>query len=84
MTAPSPNVAESESWAMLPTLATIIIARAGHAIIEIEDPFDGAGRRRTTRGCLCCHVARLVGSGRGGAASQPVVSVPSIPDTRSS
>ena len=34
MIAPSPNVAESDSWAMLPTLATIIIARAGQAISE--------------------------------------------------
>ena len=36
--APRPNVAESDSCAMLPTLATIIIASAGHAIIETETP----------------------------------------------
>ena len=31
MTAPSPKLAESESWAMLPTLATMSMASAGHA-----------------------------------------------------
>ena len=35
VTAPSPKLAESESWAMLPTLATISIANAGHATIAI-------------------------------------------------
>src|SRR4051812_43303815 len=36
--APSPNVAESDSCAMLPTLATIIIASAGHAIMPTDTP----------------------------------------------
>ena len=42
MTAPKPNVAESDSCAMLPTLATIIIASAGQTIVPTETP-EAAG-----------------------------------------
>ena len=35
MTAPRPKLAESESWAMLPTLATMSMPSAGQAIVAV-------------------------------------------------
>ena len=80
MTAPRPNVAESDSCAMLPTLATIIIARAGQAIratgTRPTSPDDDAplvdARDAISPGFL------------GGGVDYLVVVVPSIPDTKSS
>ena len=56
MTAPKPNVAESDSCAMLPTLATIIIASAGQTIVPTETP-EAAGTAGTaSRGFVSCHL----------------------------
>ena len=43
MTAPQPNVAESESCAMLPTLATISMPSAGHARFPTLPAFTPSG-----------------------------------------
>ena len=55
MTAPSPKLAESDSWAMLPTLATMSMASAGQATPPPGRPSSGAsgavgGLRRAGRG----------------------------------
>ena len=52
MTAPRPKVAESDSCAMLPTLATIIIASAGQTIVPTETP-EAAGTAGTAPEASC-------------------------------
>ena len=82
MTAPSPKVAESDSWAMLPTLATIIIASAGQAIMRDRDSGRGrAAGAASGAACLPC-VPDFVGG--WWRRAQPVVSVASMSATRSS
>jgi hypothetical protein len=82
VTAPKPNVAESDSCAMLPTLATIIIASAGQTIVPAETP-GAAGTAGTAPEASFRAICGLFPSGCG-ARRYPVVVVGSMSATRSS
>ena len=82
--APSPKVAESDSWAMLPTLATIIIARAGQAISEIGTRPTSPDAGGPLVGACAAMSPAFVGVAVVVRRVYLVVSVASMSDTRSS
>ena len=84
--APRPNVAESDSCAMLPTLATIIIASAGHTIVPTDTPASAAGTGGPEPEAALLAIWGLISLGSSWCAGsdQPEVSVGSMSATRSS
>ncbi len=84
--APRPNVAESDSCAMLPTLATIIIASAGHTIVPADTPASAAGTGGPEPAASRLAIWGLIslGSNRYAGSDQSDFSVGSMSSTRSS